>query len=568
MVSPSSDPSAPAPEVLLARLQALEARVAALEAHQPEAEAAPAPMRPQAVPAPDVLSGGTVLALAGRTCLILGGAFLLRALTDSGAVPAHAGAGLGLAYAGLWAFLAHRSGLKGQGPWAAFQVFAASVIAFPLLFETTVRLKAMSPGLASALLLASTFLFVGIAVRHGLRRVAWIMVLASLAAGLAIMAQTGAVTRFCPFFILTYGAALLLDGREGFRILRWPTALAADLAVLSMTILALSPGGSEDLARDLQPGTVLLAALGLVAVHLGIVLHRILRRPRVVGWFEVFQTAAVLLAGFGGAVRMASASGGTGLLGALALLVGLGCYVTAFGFVEKQAEGSLDFKFLTSLALVAVLAGSLLVLGPQVLACVLLAAGLATTLLGVKYAKTSLQYHGAMYLGAAALGSGLLEGVLAAYLGKVPPGLGSFSPAAFLVFAGLVALHLYPLDRRGDGALTWVERLPSLGFGALGTFALGGLAAAACGEVVKDPGAIAALRTAIVVGLAVGSAGMGRWKAASELPWLSYPVLGCAAVKLILEDLPNGRPATMFLAFTLFGAGLLVVPKLLARPRS
>jgi len=120
------------------------------------------------------------------------------------------------------------------------------------------------------------------------------------------------------------GAALRLDDREGFRILRWPTALAADLAVLSMTILALSPGGSEALVRDLQPGTVLLMALGLVAVHLGIVLNRILRRPKVVGWFEVVQTAAVLLAGFGGAVRMAAASGGTGLLGALALLVGLG----------------------------------------------------------------------------------------------------------------------------------------------------------------------------------------------------------------------------------------------------
>ena len=210
------------------------------------------------------------------------------------------------------------------------------------------------------------------------------------------------------------------------------------------------------------------------------------------------------------------------------------------------------------------LAGSFLVFNHQILALVCLASGIATTLLGVKHGRFSLQLHGVFFLAMAALDSGLLEGAAGALLARVPPGLGSFSPVAFLTFAGLAAAHLQPLDRRGAG-LSWELRLPSLGFGALAVFALGGLAAAGCGAFVKDPGALAAVRTTILVALAVGTAGMGRWKSASELAWLAYPLLGCAALKLIVEDLQTGRPATLFFAFTLFGAGLLAVPKLKAR---
>jgi hypothetical protein len=68
-----------------------------------------------------------------------------------------------------------------------------------------------------------------------------------------------------------------------------------------------------------------------------------------------------------------------------------------------------------------------------------------------------------------------------------------------------------------------------------------------------------------LVGLAAGTALAGRWRPASELPWLAYPILGALALKLLAEDLPRGRPATMFLAFTLFGVGLPGVPRLLAR---
>ena len=349
MVCPVSEPvpftaADVTPAELLARIKALETRVAALETvvAEPEAEApAAAPVAPE----PGALAGGAALGLTGRTCLILGGAFLIRSLTDSGSLPAPAGVALGLGYAALWALLAHRSASKGQGPWAAFQVFAAAAIAFPLLWETTVRLKAMPPGLSSAAMFLWSTLFVSVAIGHNLRRVAWMTVLGSLATAFSIMAATSAITEFAPFFILAGGATLILSGDGTWRGLRWPAALAADLAILAMVLLFLSPGGSELLARDLRPDLVLASALTFVGLNLGAFLYRILSRPRAVGAFEVFQTVAVLSVGFLGAVRVALASGGgMGLLGVSALAFGLGCYACAFAFVGKETEGSLDFK--------------------------------------------------------------------------------------------------------------------------------------------------------------------------------------------------------------------------------
>ena len=577
MVLSSSDPFLPEPThladsgpeaealPLLSRIRALEMRVAALEGVRTSVSA-PEPV-PLAEPGPEAIPGGTVLGLAGRTCLILGGAFLIRASTDSGALPAPAGVALGLGYAAFWALQAHRSASKGQGPWAAFQVFSAMAVAFPLLWETTVRLKAMPPGLAAAAMLLWTALFMAVAIRHDLRRMAWITALGSLATAFCIMAATSAIVAFCTFFLLASSASLLLVDREPWQALRWPAALAADLALLAMTLLTLSPGGSEDLVRDLRPGLVLATSLAFVAVHLGPFLVRILNRPRAVGGYEIFQTLAVGLVGFGGAVLVARASGlGLLPLGAGALLLGLACYGCAFAFVARQTEGSLDFKYITTLAIALVLAGSLLVLGPQALALVCLASGLATTLLGVRYGKFSLQFHGALFLSTAALASGLVAGTARAFLAPLPPGLGVFTPVAFLTLASLAGAHLYPLERRGTLPLPWSLRLPSLAFGALAFLALGGLAAAGLGTFVTDPGLLVSLRTCLLVAMAVAAAGMGRWKTASELVWLAYPILGCAVLKLVLDDLPNGKPASLFLAFTFFGAGLLLVPKILKKP--
>jgi len=563
-------PSAAAPAAdplgaLLARIQQLEDRVTRLETSpaRPEVEEPWAPPAGFEASRGSGLSVTAAMGLAGRACLILGGAFLLRAATDGGLVPHRAGVGLALAYCALWAVLADRQARKGAHSWAALQLLSAAAIALPMLWETTVRFHYLSPALAAAALLGATVLFTGVAVRRGLRRTAWWVLLAGLLTALALMLATSGITSFSAYFILAGGATLLVSDSPGWSGLRWPAALAADGAVGIMTWVALAPGGSEDLAQDLQAARVLTLALALVGVYLGAILFRTLKRARAVGAFEVFQSLAVLASGFWGATRVAEATGrGVGLLGGAALLLGAGCLGCAFAFVDRRVEGSRDFPFLTSLGLVLILAGGALVLGGPVLAVLCVALGLAAIVKGGALALGSLRLQGAGLLLAAALASGLLDRAWHALAASGPLARQGFTLPAVLALAALLAGHGLALRGREAAPASRGQRLVTLAVGSLGVFALAGLAAGLLGvRAGADLGALAAVRTAVLVGVALACAAVGRWQPASELPWLAYPVLGLTALKLLGEDFPHGRPATLFLALTLLGCGLLAVAR-------
>jgi hypothetical protein len=549
---------------LTARTRVLEARMDALEGlerREPDTPQAPVPAMAEAgEPGPSITA---VVALVGRACLMLGGAFLIRTSTDSGWLPPLAGVGLGLAYSVLWAWSADRSASRGQSAWAAIQILTAAVTTFPMLWETTIRFQFLAPASTAGALLGSTLLFLGVAMRHRLHKVAWLVVLGALGTAFVLMAGSSAITTFCAFCLLLGAASLLASDSPEWKGLRWPAALSADLAVALMTMLALAPGSSEALVRDLTPARVLPLALALVVVYLGAILFRTLKRPKAVGGFEVFQALMVLALGYGGAIRVAHATGaGVPILGVAALVLGLGCYACAFAFVERQAEGSLDFQFLTGLALVLILSGALLLLGGPALAALCLALGVGSTLLGLRFQRSSLNLHGALYLSAAALGSGLLGSAWAALVVDPQPTAHRFSLTALATLAALAAGHLLP-RREALAPPAPPQRLASLTLGALGVFALGGLLAALLAPLVKgDPGGLAALRTAVLVALALGAAALGRWKPLSEVPWLAYPLLGLTCLKMLLEDFPHGRPATLFLALTLLGCGLLAVGRL------
>jgi hypothetical protein len=80
-----------------------------------------------------------------------------------------------------------------------------------------------------------------------------------------------------------------------------------------------------------------------------------------------------------------------------------------------------------------------------------------------------------------------------------------------------------------------------------------------------DLGRLATLRTAVLAGSAVTLALSSRHQRWPEARWLAYPVLMIVGVKLIIEDFPNGRPLTLFMALGLVGGALILVSKLLPR---
>ena len=90
---------------LCAEVRALERRVAALEHHAP----LPIPFPAPALSVAEVqVSPDTVPAL-GRAVLGIAGAYLLRAVTETGVVPHGAGVAAGIIYAAVWLGLAARA---------------------------------------------------------------------------------------------------------------------------------------------------------------------------------------------------------------------------------------------------------------------------------------------------------------------------------------------------------------------------------------------------------------------------------------------------------------------------
>lgn len=547
----------------------LEARLDGLErepAAAGRAPAAPDGAAQESVAGADLalpeLPGSAPAVLVGRAFLGIGGAYLFRALTEAGTLPNLAGVALGLAYAAGWASAADRSGRAGRRTDAALHGFLALAVALPLLWETTVKMGALSP-LAAALLLAAigTVIF-AVAWRNDLASVAWGATLGAVGTAWGLLLATTRIELFT-LLLIAFGAATLWAtyGRR-WHALRWPAALAADLAVVTLVYLAGRPGGPPEAYASLSPGRAVFVALLLFVVYAASFASRTLARRRDVNVFEVFQTAAVLLAGYGGAVRLSQAAGTGGeALGVAALVLSALAYAAAFGFVQRDAAGARNFLFFSSLGLVlALTGGGLLAEGPA-LALVWAGFGLAAAVLGARYGRRSLTAHGAVELAAAGVPSGLFPALFAAFAGPVsaaPPRPGA---AAFVVAAGAAVAWAV--------TVAWRRRDPNEARAGAATAMFLAVAAAGAGLVaigalvsVLPVGAIAPARTAVLAAAAVGLAALRIRIGADEAGWLAWTVLVAAALRVLLQDLPAGRPVPLFVGFVLCGLALLAVSSL------
>jgi hypothetical protein len=556
-------------EELVQAVARLEGRVAALEKAPPTTRRTPAAAqaRPAAAgeEAWDSAQVTRVLSLGGRTLLVLAGAFVLRALTDSGKLPAWIGVALGFAYAGAWIVMADRAGRAGQTLSAAFYAASVVVIGFPLLFEGATRFKLFSPIGAAAVLAALSGVALLLASRRGLHAMAWLVSLGGVATALALMAASG---RLVPgtLFVIALGTATLWIGYvRDWTLLRWPVALVADLLVLLVAIHAADPGTAEG------PGAALLVQSALVAFFLGSFATRTLYMGRKVVPFEMIQTAAVIAVGIGGAVWVAIRSGlGQVGFGVASVIFGVASYAVAFAFVERRQKIKENFYFYTSVAIVFLLAGTALLLGEPArsLAWAILALGFG--FLALRQRSRTIATHSAVYALGAMMGSGLLGASTSAlFVGSSV----AWRPGAAVVVVLLVVAGSAWLASRVARS-TPLERIPPLVVYLVVALGIAGLAVAWLEPAVAgtgpgaSPGALATLRTIALVVSAVALAWLGRTPSLLEAGWLAYPLLGVTGLKVLLEDLPRGRPATLILAFAFYGGALILVPRIRGRRKA
>ncbi len=544
----------------------LERRLAALEARAP---ATASDGLPDTEPAPAAARAGsditvvTVLSLVGRTCLVLGGAYLLRALTDAGTLPRVGGTALGLVYAVAWLYPAYRLDAAGRRLVAPFYGLATALIAFPILWEATVRVKLLTPPQTALALAAVTAIALAVAAKRAIQSLAWIITLGGLVAALLLLTAVELPDVSIGFYLAFLGVCTLWLGYSLDWIwLRWPVAFVADGYVL---VVAGSVSGAWHKG---DPGLIMALQLVMFAGYLISIAARTLWRSRDVVPFEVVQTVALLVVAFGGAVYvMGSTGAGATPLGLASLVFGAGSYGVAFAFVRWRDGGWKNFTFYTSLAVVFTVAGVGLTAGAQVQAAAWAVLAVAAAFQGYRYRAIAIGSHAAVYLVAAAVASALLGTVIDAFTASADHVWTGLPLTAWVVLVATGVCAVIPATVRGQSPARYL-RIPKVvvvilllaGVGAAFiTYAASLLSGQPGGTA--DPAVTAAIRSVVCAAAVLLLAFLGGRGIFPEGRWLTYVVLLVGGLKLLVEDFPQGRPATLVLSLAVYGAALIVAPR-------
>jgi hypothetical protein len=502
-------------------------------------------------------------ALAGRSLLILAGAFLLRALTEAGTFANGTGVVLGLAYAASWIFAAGLAARKGARASAGFFAVCAALIADPLIFEASTDFGVLSSTGSAITLTIMTAAGLFIASRWRLQESAWVFVVGAMvtAATLAVVRPPGEAATAV---LVALGlAAVWLAGRHGWEFLRWLTAIGADVGVLRLTAMATAPGGPHGIEAPHAPLVAVLQG-ALLLGYVGSSFARALRGRHSIRVFDYLQTAVAWAIGWGGAVQLARANdAGIRGLAVFALFVGLAAYAGAFGVVDRRQGRNRSFLFLSSLGLALVLLGLPGTIGSaSAVAWAVLA--LIAAAAGSHWDRVTLRAHAAVLLGAAWIASGVAAEAAGDIGGRTDfdavPGAGALIVALLTVITTLVVLFARKLKTSG-----WVQRLPLTAL-----LVMSGIVAAAALVSVATlvaPGSALWMGTVALSALTIVAAVLASRWGIREAGWVVYPLLALTGLRVVLTDLASGRTGVFVIALAAYGSAMILSPRLLRTHR-
>jgi hypothetical protein len=544
------------------RLEHLESRVSALERSPKTANSRPSPATAaaSATPAADAISlpqDGGVFPVVGKAMLGIAGAYLLRAVAESGSLPQWVIVALALAYAGMWLLWAARVPASIPFASAAYAVTSALILA-PMLWELTLRFKVLPASATAGVLVAFVAGASALAWKRNLAPVVWIANIAAVFTALALMIATHDLAPFIAVLLLMGVVSEFAAGRNRWLRLRFLVAPAANLAGWILIYIDSLP---ESARVDYAPvrSAVLLALPSVLFLIYGasVTLRTTWLRQRI-AVFEVVQTViAFLLAAFSWYWFEPADRVG---LGIFCLILSAAGYVIAFVRFDRLRERRNYWVYSIWSALL-LLAGSFLCLPPLLLALFLSVAAIVATVAGVRTGRLTLEFHGLLYLAAAAFTSGLLDYSVRALAGTFPS-----APGWMVWLVAASVLLCYAVGGRFPGE-RWNQRLLRLLSAILAVSAAATLLVSAMvwlAAVGMTPGAshIAVIRTLITCVLALTLAfGGSRWQRI-ELVWTAYGTLAFVTAKLLFEDLPHGQPGSIAVSIFLYAVALIIVPRM------
>lgn len=553
-------------ELLTERLGSLERRVASLEqAEQLPASLSASPQLEAVAQHASEAGEGFSLARANGTFPVLGkamlgiaGAYVLRAVAESGSLPKLAVAAVAITYAILWLVAAAR---VQAGAWFASTVYActSALILAPMLLELTLSFKVL-PGPAAAGIL-SVFVIAAsvLAWKRDLAPVFWVA--NGVAAGTAL-ALLVATHQQVPFIAALLLMALLCEyaaGRNHELSVRPLLAAAADAAVWSMIFIYSSPPATRMDYPAIGAAALLLPGCLLYLIYAASLVLRTTLHRQTITVFETGQTMiAFLLAAW--SVYVFEPHSPALVLGWMCLLQSAACYAAAF-LLFDQPDARRNYYVFSTWAGGLLLAACLLCLPAFWLTACLCLAALAATVLGVRISRLAPGFHGLVFLAVAAAQAGLLVYAFHALIGTLPAhvtvGVWLVAACAALCYA---AGKPGPQERWQQQFLHLVRA--ALAVCALTALLIDGLLFLVAQHMIPEAHHVAILRAFILCALALGLAFAGaRWGRA-ELTRIAYAALAFVAAKLLFEDLRLGQPEFIAASVFLFAVTLIALPRL------
>ena len=577
MASPSSAGAPKMPEhdagELIGQIQDLQRRVLALEQRIGEsalrtvnpqaATAGPAPTSAMAVGRP---SQPNVLPAAGRVLLAVAGAYILRTLTDFGAMPRNVGVALGIVYALLWLFIAARPHLVDKLPIGLTSATSMIILA-PLLWEASERQQVM-PGWASAGVLTA-FALIALTLSWRRRQII-ISGIVSASATLTAAALLLATRDLFPFTLALLGIAAAMEfaacwgHQTGSRGL---SAVTADVSVLVFSWLMSRGAGLPEGYAPTPVRAVLAAQLLLILIYITMAVTQSVFRRRTLTFPETAQTASALLIGMGGIVWVFRNNGSAMLsLGICGLVGGLACYTISFLLFDRADKW--NFRAWSTFGLFLVLAGTFLPFSGSGFWLLWSACAIACCWLAMGSRRPTLGLHGGVYLTLAAAVSGAASQPLWALFG-----------AENLSFQWLVSIGVLAAATASWAAIAmsspgevarWRKQTSSLVIAANITWMLSGMAAHSLIVVWRaatggwsDRIPADTLGTVVVTTFSIALAWAGTYWRKAELVWLVYGFMALGAWKLATRDFVHERNLALVVSLLFYGSALILLPRIL-----
>lgn len=576
-------------EQLRERVRELERRVSALEGQPEKLATAPAEsnfalQRPRP-PAtwrgfpPAEVPGGAVPVL-GKAVLGIAGAYLLRAIAESGAIPKLPILILAIVYAGLWMVWAVRTHAANRFASATYGITAALILA-PLLWESTVRFQVLAPTFTAVVLVAFVVLALALAWQRNLQLIPWIATLATVITAVALVIATRELVPFTAALLAVALATEFAASLEHRLSLRAVPAIAADFAIWLLLDVMTSSTGVPEGYHPISPATITVLCLLLFAIYGASIAIRTFALRRPITIFEIGQgVLAFLLAAFG-AMR-ATHGAAAPALGAFALVLAAVCYWGALSRFTGEAYAR-DRRVCATYAAALLLAGCFLLLPTNLQVPFLSAAAVAAVFLYARTRKLSLGIHASFYLAAAAAVSSLPQWVASALAGTVPaaPGwdvwiVATSAAACYILGSRATQATQAAPDQKADQQpdqntaqnkdpkkrrLLWILPAVLVGFAAA-ALAVVAIVWLAAGRLELSPSRLSVIRTVVNCALALALGYLGSLWNRTELTWVAYTAVAFGTLKLLFEDLRFGNAASLVVSLLFYGLILILLPRL------